>query len=336
MAGSEGIYFITADQPLTGDCFCVSAGKVSGQRRVEGILRGQHVESLSSSAVFVVSTAGYEETITLVDESGWKLKCEPSKKVYPQVLAAAAGTCVGVKLTGLWEAGKSDLPLLVANGYFMADITSSAAALVASKITEDSSTKALTMETSAGDTVVWKPTGDEFDYTPAKGGASSSRAYTQIGRLGVLAGDHTNYDNVVYANGTTGLIIAYNGLHAIAFWAPVTGDILDGTNWDVSKSTVAYLGTALTGQHSSVFLGEYGTRDNPQIAAITAVATDADKLTVYNGPVKGAFTRAGLLTKPIPIPSPDDPGKDKKKDDDDSGLFVALLLGLLGYALLKS
>jgi len=334
----DGIYFGKDDvvtNSFTGECFCLQGDTL------EGLLRGTHVKAKQGAdGTFTVTTAqGFSESISITGTSGsYSLQCAKSKEGFQQVLesTAASNMCIGMKYTGLWvnkADAKSTMPILAANGYWQRFGESP---VIGKAVSLNAPPTVLTLD-GEGSTVPqlnWDLTGKGDMVSADSSGGGEDMA--QIGALGtkMLEPGKTLYNGIAFEGSgpkgeAWGLLVLFGDKNYAVFMAPVTGDVQDVKNWDEKKMINAILATALVSNTHTLFLGEWGTKDEPK--NFVAKSVDGNTLEISKGPATGHFVRKG----PINSPFPGQPGEKKKKDDD-SGLFVALLLGLLGYALVKS
>jgi hypothetical protein len=221
--------------------------------------------------------------------------------------------------------------LFTANGYFWEPLTvdTFTQCQYATQITE-----------SSGDVKMESPGGDlEFNGGRIR---TNSDNYDRVGKLGEHAGPTTYYDRRVFANGTYGLVFAYEDGKFTGYIAPVKDDATKTANWDRDNTVAVNFGTALTfgddTNGTACFIGEYAFPDSAR--RFTALGMK-NKMYVRAYEKSGPYQEAGTLDGVLPTPTTPSPpsgggGGGGGGGGDDTGLMVALLLGLLGYALLKS
>jgi len=338
MAAVAGIYYSKEDNDFgfKGECFCLSGPEY--EETLDGILRGYRVQAKNDgSGVFVVKTPLQEETLTInyIVAAGYhEITCMPSEQTFQQVLETTAtdNMCIDIDTyAGLWKidaAGSNTL--LTANGYFWEPLTvdTFTPCQYATQVAESSGV--VTMVTPGGDL--------EFNGGRIRTGTDN---YARVGKLGEHAGPNDYYDRQVFSNGTYGLVFAYEGGKFTGYIGPVKDDATKTSNWDRDHTVALNFGTALTSgddtNGTACFLGEYEFSDSARKFVALGMK---DKLYVGDYEESGPYQDVGNLTGELPTPTTPAPpptgGGGGAGGGDDTGLMVALLLGLLGYALLKS
>jgi hypothetical protein len=174
---------------------------------------------------------------------------------------------------------------------------------------------------------------------------TDSTNYDRLGKLGERAGPTAYYDRQVFANDNLlqryGLVFSYEDGEFTGYVGPFKDDPTKTSNWDREKTVKVNFGTALTfgddTDGTACFLGEYPYPDSARRLAALGMK---DKMYVQAYEKSGAYKDVGTLDGELPTPTtpapPPSGGGGGGGGDDKSGLMVALLLGLLGYALLKS
>jgi hypothetical protein len=332
---AAGIYYHKEDNDFgfKGECFCLSGPE--NNETLDGILRGCRVNAKNDgTGKFVVRTPLQEETLTVAYDEGpktYQITCTPSLQLFEQVLETTAteNMCIDIDTyAGLWRAEPGDDTILTANAYYWVPTTVDTACQYATKITQDTSTGIVTMETP----------GENLEF---QSGKIVNTTYKRVGKLGERAGPNDYYDRRVFSNGTYGLVFAYESGVCTGYVGPVKGDATQTANWDRDNTVAVNFGTALTfgdeTNGTACFIGEYAHTDSVRRFSALGVK---NKLYVGNWEETGSYQEAGTLTGELPTPTTPSPpsggGGGGGGGGDDTGLMVALLLGLLGYALLKS
>jgi hypothetical protein len=336
MAVLAGIYFNKDDNDggFKGECFCLSGPE--NAESLDGILRGYRVTAKNDGkGMFVVKTPLQEETLTISLDSGvHEITCAPSGSTFQQMLVTTdtENMCIDIDTyAGLWRVNPGVETLLTANGYYWVPTTvdTFTPCRYATKVTETGGV--VTMASAGGDL--------EFNGGQILG---FSKDYDRVGKLGERAGPNDYYDHQVFSNGTYGLVFAYESGVFTGYVGPFKDDATKTANWDRDKTVAVNFGTALTfgdeTNGTACFLGEYAYTGSARMFAALGMK---DKMYVQAYEYHGSYQDVGLLDGVLPTPTTPSPpsgggGGKGGGGGDDTGLMVALLLGLLGYALLKS